>query len=149
MFTKDGIRNLANIVTIDPIRTCLLPQFCATQGFATFDIVQVKERSYHNQHPIDQFLPFTIEVFCCLHKHVDVFLHDYANAIWSLKGIKGWHFSTLVIFLHQKVSITLQRMQTSSILNWVIVVGLAIPQLPPLQNTPPITMAGLLQAVDF
>jgi len=78
-----------------------------------------------------------------------VFLHDYANAIWSLKGTKGPHLSTLVIFFHQKTSITLQRIQVSSILNWAIAVGLATSQLPPLQNTPPITMADLLQAIDF
>ncbi len=74
------------------------------------DATQVKERSYHNRHPINQFLPLIIEIFGCLHKHVDVFLHDYVNAIWNLKGIKG----------------------------------LAICQLPPLQDTPPITMADLL-----
>jgi len=78
-----------------------------------------------------------------------VFLHDYANAIWSLKGTKGPHLSTLVTFFHQKTSITLQRIQVSSILNWAIAVGLATSQLPPLQNTPPITMADLLQAIDF
>jgi hypothetical protein len=31
----------------------------------------------------------------------------------------------------------------------MIVVNLATSQLPPLQNTPPITMADLLQAVGF
>jgi len=74
--------------------------------------------SYHNQHPIDQFLILTIEVFGYLHKHADVFLHNYANAIWSLQGTKSPHLSTLVTFFHQKVFITLQRMQVSSILNW-------------------------------
>jgi hypothetical protein len=73
-----------------------------------------------------------IEVFSCLHKHVDVFLHDYANAIWSLKGIESFHLSTLVNFLCQKISITLQRMQLSSILSWVLAVGLATSSLPPL-----------------
>jgi hypothetical protein len=74
--------------------------------------------------PIDQFLPLAIEVFGYLHKHAYVFLHDYANAIWSLKGTKSPHLSTLVTLLRQKVSITLQRMQVSSILNRVITVGL-------------------------
>jgi hypothetical protein len=78
-----------------------------------------------------------------------VFSHDYANAIWSLKGTKGPHLSTLVTFFRQKTSITLQRIQVSSILNRAIVVGLATSQLPPLQNTPPINMADLLQAIDF
>jgi hypothetical protein len=58
--------------------------------------------------------------------HVDVFLHDCANAIWSLKGLKDLHIFTLITFLHQKVSITLQRMQASSILNKVIATCLAI-----------------------
>jgi hypothetical protein len=89
------------------------------------DAIQARERSYHNQHPIDQFFPLAIEVFGCFHKHANVILHDCANAIWSLKGTKGLHISTLVTFLHQKVSITLQRMQTSSILSWAIAIGLA------------------------
>jgi hypothetical protein len=63
------------------------------------DVAQAKERSYHNRHPTDQFLSLAIEVFGCLHKHADVFLHDYANVIWSLKGTKGPHLSTLVTFL--------------------------------------------------
>jgi hypothetical protein len=41
--------------------------------------------NYCNQHPIDQTLPLAIEVFGCSHKHVDVFLHNRVNAIWSLK----------------------------------------------------------------
>jgi hypothetical protein len=74
------------------------------------DVIQNKERSYCNSHPTDQFLPLTIEVFGCLHKHVDMFSHDCANAIWSLKELEGLHLSTLITFLHQKVLITLQRM---------------------------------------
>jgi len=42
-----------------------------------------------------------------LHKHVNVFLHDCAHVIWSLKGTKSPHLSTFVTFLYQKVSITL------------------------------------------
>jgi hypothetical protein len=90
------------------------------------------------------FLLLAIEVFGCLHKHADVFLHNCANAIWSLKGLEGLHLSTLVIFLRQKISITLQRMQVSYILNRAIVVSLTTSQLPPFQNTPPISMANLL-----
>jgi hypothetical protein len=64
-------------------------------------------------------------MFGCLHKQVDVFLHDYTNAIWNLKASKGPLFSILVTFLHKKISITLQRMQISSILSWAVVIGLA------------------------
>jgi hypothetical protein len=35
-------------------------------------------------------------------------------------------------------------MQESSILNWVVAIGLAISQLPPIEDTPPINMAHLL-----
>jgi hypothetical protein len=63
------------------------------------DVTQDMERSYRNQHLTNQFLLLAIEIFGCLHKHVDMFLHDCANAIWSLKGLGGLHLSTLVIFL--------------------------------------------------
>jgi len=117
--------------------------------FVVFDVIQIKQRSYRNYHPTNQFLPLTIEVFGCLHKHVDVFLYKCANAIWGLKRTKDFHLSTLITFLCQKVLITLQRMQAFSILSRAIAISLAISRLPPFQDTPPITMADLLQAVDF
>jgi hypothetical protein len=40
-------------------------------------------------------------------------------------------------------------MQVSSILSRAVVVGLATSRLPPLQNTPPITTADLLQTIGF
>jgi hypothetical protein len=83
----------------------------------TFDVAQAKEQNYCNQHPINQFLPLAVEVFRCLHKQVDVFLHNYANATWSLKGIEGLPLFVFVTFLCQKNSITLQRLQDSSILS--------------------------------
>jgi hypothetical protein len=48
MLTKDGIHTLADVIIVDLIRTDLLPQSCAIQGFATFDVAETKERSYHN-----------------------------------------------------------------------------------------------------
>jgi hypothetical protein len=62
---------------------------------------------------------------------------------------KGLHLSTLVTFLHQKVSITLQKMRMSSILSQAITIGLVTSWFPPLQNTPPITTADLLQPSIF
>jgi hypothetical protein len=78
-----------------------------------------------------------------------VFLHDYANAIWGLKGSEGLHLSTLVTLLHKFFLITLQRMQAFFIVSCAIDVSLATSQLPPLQVTPPITTTNLLQAVGF
>jgi len=132
-----------------PNTSGLFPWSCIIQGFVASDATQANERSYCNQHPTNQFLPLAIEVLGCLHKHIDVFLHDYANTIWSLKGTKRFYLYALVIFLHQKVSITLQMMQASSILSQAIIVGLITSQLPPLQDTPPITTVNLLQAVNF
>jgi hypothetical protein len=127
----------------------LLPQCCMIQGFVASNVTQAKEMNYHNWHPANQFLPLTIEVFGCFHKRVYVFLHDYANAICNVKRPESLHLSILVIFLHQKVLITLQRMQTSSILNRAIAISLTTSQLPPFYDIPPITMADLLQAVGF
>jgi hypothetical protein len=115
-----------------------------TQRFVTFDAIQGKEKSYRDQHPTDQFIPLVVEVFGCLHKQAYVFLHDHANAIWSLKRLKGPPIFVLVSFFGQIFFITLQIMQASSILNQVVAIGLTISQLPPLEDTPPITMAHLL-----
>jgi hypothetical protein len=81
VLTKDDIQTLAEIVIADPMRMNLLPQFCVTIRFVVFDVAQAKERSYQNQHPIDQFLPLAIEIFNCLHKYANMFLHDCANAM--------------------------------------------------------------------
>ncbi len=70
----------------------LLPPFCTTQRFTTFDVFQAKKRSYCHRHSIDQFLPLAIEVFGCLHKLVDV----CANVIWSFILFLFW------LFFHHK-----------------------------------------------
>jgi hypothetical protein len=94
--------------------------------FAASDVAQTKERRFCNQHPTNQFLPSINEVLDYLHKHVNVFLNNFANAIWSLKGLESLHLSILVIFLSQKTSSTLQRMQASSIYSHVIAIKLVI-----------------------
>ncbi len=78
-----------------------------------------------------------------------MFLHDCVNAIWNLKWIEGLYLSTLVTFLRKVFLITLQRMQASFILSWAIAIGLATSWLSPLHDTPPITTANLLQAINF
>jgi hypothetical protein len=68
MLITNGICTIDEVVIADPTRVDLFLQFCTTQRFATCDAIQIKERSYHNQHPTDKFLLLTIEVFECLHK---------------------------------------------------------------------------------
>jgi hypothetical protein len=143
---KHDIRTLTNLIIASWTQVNLFPQSCKIQRFAICDATQAKERNYCNQHPTNQFLSLAIEIFGCLHKHVDVFLHNCVNAIWNLKGLNGPHLFTLVIL---KVLITLQKIQTSSIISRTIDVNLTTSQLPPLQNTPPITMTALLQVVNF
>jgi hypothetical protein len=80
---------------------------------------------------------------------MDVFSHNCDNAIWSLKGLKGLPLFVLVPFHWFKISITLQRLQASSILNQAVAISLATSRLPPLQNTSTISTTDLLEAADF
>ncbi len=144
MLTKDGIHTLPNIVVGDPTCVDLFPWSCTIQKFIVSNVTQVKERSYYNQHDINQFiLSLTIEIFRCLHKHANVLLHDYANAIWGFKRLKSPPFFVLIkkIQLHAKDA-------NASILSWTIMIGLIISQLPPFQNTPSIIMINLLHVID-
>jgi hypothetical protein len=80
----------------------LFPQPYTIQRFVASDATQTKEKNYCDWQPIDQFVPLVIKVFGCLHKQVDVFLHNCANAIWSLRRLEGFPLSILVTFLQQK-----------------------------------------------
>jgi hypothetical protein len=117
VLTKDDICTLVDIVIFDPTRTDLLFQSCTTQGFVASDVAQTKKQNYHDQHLANQLFPLAIEIFGCLHKHVDVFLHNCTNTIWSFKGPESLLLSILITFLQQKNSITLQRLQASFILS--------------------------------
>jgi hypothetical protein len=44
--------------------------------FVVSEVAQAKEKSYHDQHLTDHFLFLAIEVFGCLDKQADVFLHN-------------------------------------------------------------------------
>jgi hypothetical protein len=149
MFTKDDIHTLVDVVLVDPTRVDLFPWSCATQRFVVLDVAQTKKQCYCDWHLVDQFLLLAVDVFECLHKYANVFLHKCANAIWSLKGLEGLVLSILVSFFYQKNSITLQRLQASSILSRAIAVGLATSLLPPFFNTFAISTTDLLQAFNF
>jgi hypothetical protein len=68
MLTKDGICALVDIVIFNPTCVDLFPQSCTTQRFDAFDAAQAKEKSYHSQHPTNNFFSLTIGIFGCLHK---------------------------------------------------------------------------------
>ncbi len=140
VFTKDGICTLTNIVIVDPTQIDLLPWSYAIQGFVTFDATQAKERIYYNQHPIDQFLPLAIENIWLLTQTCRCVFTWLCQCHLELERAKGPSSFYLGHFSSSKNSITLQRMQTFSILSWAVTIGLATSQLPPLHDTPPITM---------
>jgi hypothetical protein len=98
VFTKDGIHTLVDVVIVDPTQANLIHQSYTTRRFATFEVVQAKKGNYYDRHPIGQFLPLAIEVFGCLNKQANVFLHDCANAMWNFKRPKCTPLSVLVIF---------------------------------------------------
>jgi len=100
VLTEDGICILADVAIIHLTRADLFSQSCIIQGFVASNVIQAQERGYHDQHPINQFLPLAIKIFECLHKHADVFLQYCANAIWSFKGLEGLPLSILITFLH-------------------------------------------------
>ncbi len=102
VLTKNDIRTLINILIANPTQADLFPRFYAIKGFATFDVAQVKKQSYHDQHLVDQFLPLVVKVFGCLHKQVDLFLHNCANVIWNMKGPKNTPIIVLIIFFFNK-----------------------------------------------
>jgi hypothetical protein len=56
---------------IGPTCTNLFPPSCFTWKFTILEITSVKEKSYHDQHLINQFFPFAIEVLkCCMKKRM-------------------------------------------------------------------------------
>jgi hypothetical protein len=104
VITKDGIRTLANIVIANPTWMDLLTWSYTTRGFTTSKGSQTKERNYCNWHPTNHFLPLAIEVFGCLDKQADIFLHDCANAMWNFKRLEGPPFFLSWLLLSVKQS---------------------------------------------
>jgi hypothetical protein len=82
---------------------------------------------------------------------LDIFSNFLHNDLNVVRTTTSFNYKpplfVLVTFLCQRISITLQKMQASSILNQVIAVGLITSQLPPFQNVPPIATIDLLQVV--
>ncbi len=85
MFTKDDICTLVNVAITNPTWMDLLSQFCEILRFVVSNAIKAKEMSYRDRYPTNQFLPLGIEIFAYPHKHVDMFSHHCANAIWNLK----------------------------------------------------------------
>jgi hypothetical protein len=77
-----------------------------------------------------------------------VFLHNYANAIWNLKGREGSHFLLLSFFFinffdHIAKDVSIFHLKL------VVAISLATSPLSPLQDTPLIPTTNLLQVIGF
>jgi len=62
-------------------------------------VAQPKFVSYYNRHFKNDFIPLTIEIFGCLHQHVDNFFHRYGNMAWLAKGLVVLLFQLYVHFI--------------------------------------------------
>jgi len=89
VLTKNGIHTLVNVVIVDPTWVNLLPQFCAIQGFVAFDVTQVKEKSYRNRHPINQFFPLAIDVIWLLTETCRCAFTRFCKCHLELEKTKG------------------------------------------------------------
>jgi hypothetical protein len=101
LLTKDDIHTLVNIVIANPTWAYLLPRSWATQRFVTLNTTQAKERSYCDQHTIDQFLFLGIDVFGHLHKQVDIFYMIVPMPFRTWKGQRAF-ISCFCYFLSSK-----------------------------------------------
>ncbi len=52
-------------------------------------MITTKVLSYRDQHLEDDLILLIIEIFGCLHQHVDDFLHQCANMAWLAMGSGG------------------------------------------------------------
>jgi hypothetical protein len=124
VLTKDDIHTLIDIVIANLTQMDLLFWSCTTQGFVAYNAFQTKEQSYYDLHPTNQFLPLPMEVFGCLHKHANAFLHNCANAIQSLKRPNGFpffcisYFSSVKKFNHMAISILHLKLSGNHRLNY-------------------------------
>jgi hypothetical protein len=66
------------------------------------DSSQIKRIIATNIPLINSSLYQLIEIFGCLHKQANVFLHNFANVIWNLKGLEGPHLFCLGYFSSSK-----------------------------------------------
>ncbi len=122
VFTKSGICTLIYIVIANPTHVDLLPQSRIIQRFATSNVTQVKERSYHNQHPINQFIFLAIEY---LDVYTNKLICSYTIISMSFgasKGEKALPFLSWLLSFIKNLNYTTK--DAIILLTWAIIVNL-------------------------
>jgi len=78
--------------------------------------------SYHDQHPKDNFIPFVIEIFGCLHQHVDNFFSSICQHGMVSEGLWKTSFLILHSFYRQRMYVVLDRVHSATIVQCVVVI---------------------------
>jgi hypothetical protein len=73
VITKDNFQTLMDVVIADLTRTNLMQCVSMTTLHVTTIVTQDKARSYTEQAPKDDFIPFAIETYDCFHPCFDSF----------------------------------------------------------------------------
>jgi hypothetical protein len=89
----------------------------------TMMVVQEKTRSYVKQTLSDDFIPFAIETYGCLHSCFDSLLTPCAQTFIAHHQRSSLIPSMLVAYYQQCMSITLQHAQAIMILQRAITLG--------------------------
>ncbi len=76
----DNFQTLANVAIANLIRTNLVQSALTTITHVTTVVAQEKTRSYKEQVLGNDFIPFAIETYGCLHFHFDSFLISCVHA---------------------------------------------------------------------
>jgi hypothetical protein len=103
----NGIHILAIVIIVDSICANFILRVASSRGMITMIATQAKVVSYCNRHLEDNFILLVIEMFECLHQHVDDFLHQCANMAWLAKGFRDPALSIIHSFYKHKVLVTL------------------------------------------
>lgn len=99
----DDIRTLTNVVIVDPIQANLVSWVALSCEVVVTLAAQMKGGLYHDYYSMDVFFFLAIEVFQCLHWHVENFFHRCANMTWIAKGTEGLPLSMLFSFHKHRV----------------------------------------------
>lgn len=123
VLSTNGVHILANVIIVNPTWTYIILRA------AILVMDHAKGMFYYNQHPHDRFLLLIMEVFGYLHQQAKTFLFQCANMVPLVKSNICLLLLVLWAFYRQKVVVTLQRTQASSILRWTGVTNKASSKL--------------------
>jgi hypothetical protein len=79
LITKNGFQTLMDIIVVDSTCINMMQQVSTMTTHVMMMVVQEKTRSYVEQTQGNDFIPFSIETYGCLHSRFDSFLTTCVN----------------------------------------------------------------------